>query len=715
MDKFFAAILPAIEHIHLLGYAAAFLVALLETVIVVGLFLPGSTLLLLLGALAAHGALDFAYLLGFAVAGVVAGDNVNYWLGQRYGHQWRRDGVWRLTSTHFAQARRFFDRHGAKSVFLARFIPSMKEIAPLVAGTVGMRHRSFMLWNVLGAIGWGLQWIGAGYVFGHSLKLAQVWMSRAGIALVAVLLAVWLLWLLQRHALRQGRRLWRLLVSLSHSLSAGLASNPYVRQWLRRHPRSVRFVAGRLDRSHFFGLPLTLLGLAFAYALALFAGVVEDVLTSDTIVALDHATAQLIARYRPSAFIAPVAWLTNLGAPAVVGAVTSATCVLLYVLGRRFAAAGLLLSTLGASLFTMLGKLAFQRPRPDEAVLFEPTHSFPSGHAVLSVAVYGFVGYLLIRMASDWNTRVRLFFATTGFVLLLGLSRVVLGVHYLSDVWAGYLVGTLWLIVGISVNEWLAARGRIAWHAPSARLPKAMAAGLMAVVVAGGVGYALTRPLAVRTPAAATPVQVDRALPALLQADALRATTTMLGRPEQPLSFVIVARNEHELSALLRQAGWIAADSPTPRSLLRLAREGLGYTTAPQAPTLWNDHLNDFAFQQPLQQAAGSALAALRIWRTAFRLGQDEVFVGVAREYTGVRWGIVHMVAPDVDAATERFVRTLESMDPTLRTCRRSFIPALIGTYSMGGRFFTAGQLWLLDAGTGSDAARPCDTGSPSQ
>ena len=69
MDKFFAAILPSIEHAHLLGYAAAFLVALLETVIVVGLFLPGSTLLLLLGALAAHGSLDFAYLLAFAVAG----------------------------------------------------------------------------------------------------------------------------------------------------------------------------------------------------------------------------------------------------------------------------------------------------------------------------------------------------------------------------------------------------------------------------------------------------------------------------------------------------------------------------------------------------------------------------------------------------------------------------------------------------------------------
>lgn len=713
MDKFFAAILPSIEHAHLLGYAAAFLVALLETVIVVGLFLPGSTLLLLLGALAAHGSLDFAYLLAFAVAGAVAGDNLNYWLGQRYGKQWMCNGVWFLTPDHFAQARRFFDRHGAKSVFLARFIPSVKEIAPLVAGTVGMRHGSFMLWNVLGAIGWGLQWIGAGYVFGHSLKLAQLWMSRAGVALVVVLLAGGLLWLLQRHVLRQGRRLWRLAVSLSRSILAGLASNPYVRRLLRRHPRSVRLIADRLDRSHFFGLPLTLLGLAFFYAVALFAGVVEDVITSDTIVAVDHAAAQLIARYRPSAFIAPVAWITNLGAPAVVSTVTIATCLLLYLLGRSFAAVGLLLSVLGASLFTTLGKLAFQRPRPEEAVLFEPSHSFPSGHATLSVAVYAFVGYLLIRMAAGWNTRVRLFFATAGLVLLIGLSRIVLGVHYLSDVWAGYLVGTMWLIVGISVNEWLAARGRIAWHAPRDRLHKAMAAGLMAVVVTGALGYALTKPLSVRTPAAATPVQVDRALPEMLQAEGLRATTTMLGRPDQPLSFVIVARDEHELSALLRQAGWIAADKPTPRSLLRLAREGLAYTTAPQAPTLWNDHLNEFAFQQPLQQAAGSALAALRIWRTSFRLGQDEVFVGVAREYTGVRWGIVHTVAPDVDAATERFVRTLQTMDPTLTACRRPFIPPLIGTYSMGGSFFTAGQLWLLDTGTGPDAVRPCDPGNP--
>lgn len=88
IERLFTAILPSIEHFHLLGYWIAFFGALAETVLGVGLLLPGSTLLLLLGTLAASGYLDFGDLLWFAVAGAVLGDNVNYWLGARYGQRW---------------------------------------------------------------------------------------------------------------------------------------------------------------------------------------------------------------------------------------------------------------------------------------------------------------------------------------------------------------------------------------------------------------------------------------------------------------------------------------------------------------------------------------------------------------------------------------------------------------------------------------------------
>lgn len=119
--------------------------AFLETALVVGLLLPGSTLLLLLGALSASGKLDIGDLLWFSVAGAVLGDNLNYWLGRRYGKRWISDGVWILKPDHFAKASEFFDRHGAKSVFLGRFIPTVKEIVPFVAGTVGMQRSTFLL------------------------------------------------------------------------------------------------------------------------------------------------------------------------------------------------------------------------------------------------------------------------------------------------------------------------------------------------------------------------------------------------------------------------------------------------------------------------------------------------------------------------------------------------------------------------------------------
>lgn len=108
IERLFTAILPSIEHFHLLGYWIAFFGALAETVLGVGLLLPGSTLLLLLGTLAASGYLDFGDLLWFAVAGAVLGDNVNYWRGARYGQRWTRGGVWFLTPSHFERARFFF-------------------------------------------------------------------------------------------------------------------------------------------------------------------------------------------------------------------------------------------------------------------------------------------------------------------------------------------------------------------------------------------------------------------------------------------------------------------------------------------------------------------------------------------------------------------------------------------------------------------------------
>ncbi len=293
----------------------------------------------------------------------------------------------------------------------------------------------------------------------------------------------------------------RVLVSLGRSIKGALGRNRCVQLLAHRHPAGSRFLADRVDRSHFHGLPLTLLVLAFAYVLALFAGIVEDVLTADPIVALDHATAQLIAAFRTPPVVSALLWITSLGEPRVVGALFATACLVLWLTNRKYAIAGLLISSLGSAVFVTLGKLAFQRPRPVEAVLLESSYSFPSGHATIAVAFYGFLGYLLIRSATRWKMRGNVFFATGALVFLIGLSRIGLGVHYLSDVWAGYLVGALWLIVGISLTEWLSASGRLAWGGVITRRRRAVVVGLVVAALAGFIAYAATRSLPADVPA----------------------------------------------------------------------------------------------------------------------------------------------------------------------------------------------------------------------
>jgi len=613
IEQLFHAILPSVEHFHVIGYWVAFCAAFLETALVIGLLLPGSTLLLLFGALSATGRLDFGYLLCFAIAGAILGDNLNYWLGKRYGQRWTRDGIWYLKPEHFDRARKFFDAHGAKSVFLARFIPSIKEIAPFIAGTVGMRRRTFFFWNILGGIGWGLQWVGGGYLFGQSLSLAQTWMSRAGMA-VLVLLLIWLLlWLLKQAAVRHGPEVLSLLASLSRSIAEAIRGNPHVQQLSQRHPKIVQFVAKRTDRSHFFGLPLTLLALAFGYVLALFGGIVEDLIAADPIVSVDHAVAQLVAVFRSPALVAPFLWITSLGGLPVIGPLLLLACVMLWLLRRQWLVAPLLASSLGAVAFTQLGKLAFHRPRPMEAALLESSYSFPSGHATLAVAFYGFLGYLLMRYAERWKIRVNLFFLTGALILLIGLSRIVLGVHYLSDVWAGYLLGALWLIIGISQSEWLSAQGRIDWKSRAEVKRRWAAAGLGVVAVTWYLGFTITWHPPRHIPAPARAVTITGPINDYLVEQHAAYTQTLLGETEQPLGFALVAEDREALMHSLQRAGWHAADEISLHNMVSLATRGMDYATAPLAPAFWNGRINDLAMEKMVHDADARAVATVRL------------------------------------------------------------------------------------------------------
>lgn len=237
-------------------------------------------------------------LIWFAVLGAILGDNINYYLGRRYGTKWLGKGFWFLKSNHIEKARHFMDAHGARSVFLGRFIPSVKEVVPFIAGSVKMNKRTFMFWNVLGAVGWGFEWVLAGYIFAQSLNLAELWLSRAGLFLALLLILSATLYFFKWLVIKKGKRFWIITGSLWQTIKEAVRNNEHVVLWMQKHPRSISFLRARLDTTAFSGLPLSILTLAFVYVLALFGGVVEDLITSDPIVAADIRIANLFFVFR---------------------------------------------------------------------------------------------------------------------------------------------------------------------------------------------------------------------------------------------------------------------------------------------------------------------------------------------------------------------------------------------------------------------------------
>lgn len=148
-------------------YGLLFVVVFCETGLVVTPFLPGDSLLFAVGALGAAGALDPALAGALLLVAAVAGDAVNYAIGQRFGARvFAHEGGRFIKREHLERTHSFYERHGGKTIILARFLPIIRTFAPFVAGVAGMGYVRFLAYNVVGAVVWVVGIIVAGYVFG---------------------------------------------------------------------------------------------------------------------------------------------------------------------------------------------------------------------------------------------------------------------------------------------------------------------------------------------------------------------------------------------------------------------------------------------------------------------------------------------------------------------------------------------------------------------
>ncbi|MCI0338993.1 MAG: bifunctional DedA family/phosphatase PAP2 family protein [Acidobacteria bacterium] len=411
------------------GYIIVFFGVMLENA---GIPIPGETILLAAGFFASQGHFSVLLVILSATTGAILGDNLSYLAGRRLGRPFiERYGhlVW-LTPVRIEAGERFFERHGNKTILFARFISGLRIFAAFFAGMSQMRRRTFLVYNSAGALLWATTISLIGYFFGNSWELIEKLVGRAGLFITGIIV-VWAAVALLGH--------WR------RQVEAGAdRARP---QMLELHEISIVL----------FNLALVALFVRLSYAIAHN----RDPRFDERVMLLihEHSTPWLDVTMRV---------ITHGGDPLILIIVSAALAWFFFkrYQRRREGLTLLLALALGYALNNSF-KYAFQRERPDfwEMIARLHSYSFPSGHAMVSMAVYGSAAYLLEAAFPRYRWSFRIF--APALVLLIGASRVYLGVHWPSDVLAGYAAG---LVIVFAAAYWH-SRGRTSFE-PSHSEPR---------------------------------------------------------------------------------------------------------------------------------------------------------------------------------------------------------------------------------------------------
>jgi undecaprenyl-diphosphatase len=187
----------------------------------------------------------------------------------------------------------------------------------------------------------------------------------------------------------------------------------------------------------------------------LFGGIAEDIVNSDPLVSFDLAVANTLHDLATPPLTTFFLIVTALGSIETIALVGLVGAVVLGVRRRWLHLGTWLAAVVGSAALNQLLKALFGRPRPyfEHPLVLETSYSFPSGHAMESLVLYGMLAYFAVLALNTWRSRTAVVFGATLLVVLIGFSRMYLGVHYFSDVVAGYAAGGVWLSTCITAME----------------------------------------------------------------------------------------------------------------------------------------------------------------------------------------------------------------------------------------------------------------------
>lgn len=559
----------------LAAYIVVFFISLSESLALVGLLVPGTAMMIGIGALAGSGALSLSTTLFSAMAGAIAGDSISYWLGRIYHQQIRTFWPFRNHPKILIRGEEFFKRHGGKSVFLGRFVGPVRPVIPIIAGMLDMPIKRFVGVNVLSAIGWAFAYLLPGALLGGSLALLHAISARLSLLILLLILSGWLIFKMSRILLHildrlspQGEQRLLIFVSISFFLAGGL-----------------------------------------------FLGVLEDVLTLDPLVLADQSIYQLLQSLRTpwgnQLFVA----VTELG-DSTMNLLVALTILIAFLWQRLFRPAGYwLIAVIGGGVLVQGVKWLVHKPRPITIYQGVSSWGFPSGHTTMSVVIFGFLAILLVHQASLRRSWVQ-FAVALGMILLIAFSRLYLGAHWLSDVLGGLSIGWAW----IALLSILYLKGK-----PQAFPPQVILVPLGLILLLGGSWHISQRHEADMLRYQPRTISEVISLKDWRDGDWANLPTwriDLAGEQEQPLT-IQFAGDLQSLANFLTQHGWETITSFPTTKMLNVLLPNPDISELPLLPQLANGQREQLlmVLNQPGQRLV------LRLWRSDYQLDGGKVIL----------------------------------------------------------------------------------------
>jgi membrane-associated phospholipid phosphatase len=502
----------------------------------------------------------------------------------------------------------------------------------------------------------------------------------------------------------------KLIKSITKSVKHGVRNDPEVQRIKNKHPKLFRFIKKRFTVNEKYGLYLTIgitITLIFIYT---FFGILQDYIGREALIQFDLRVINLFSLLRHQSLTNQMLFITYLAKGQIITLGVIIFLLIFYIYKKWHFMSTMLISVTGAEIFVWIIKNIIERPRPPltNALIAEPSYSFPSGHTFVAIAFYGLLAYFVIQSEKNKFIKIISFILATFLIILVGLSRTYLGDHWPSDVFASFAAGLAWLTILITSLKIKKKFNPPQKFQPHLSKTKAIifSLSLISIWVIFIIFFYLTHPI--QTPN--RPIETKTIIKTEEITDKLfenlpKVSESIRGLPAEPINIIFVGQRQ-ELDNAFINSDWYLLDEPSIKSYTKIITSiilKVIYPQTPGLPVFWDTQPSQFAYGKPTSLNSVSSREHIHLWDTNFITENNQlIWVGTAHfdEEIQKKFGLImpyHYTNPKVDDERESIKNELEK-NGFIKSFEKINITGLsYGTKKgSGNSFLTDGQAYIL-------------------